>query len=152
MPTSATMANSDADLPGMLAIAKGVAEQRFPHTMDARVWAAEFIKHHPDADEGDMIGWFANAIMAGYDTAQQRLGRENEQLITKCHVDTFLLERAENTLKPFAECFEKHGKRYWRIGSDWFEKMPDAWPITLEVTMGDCRAALTVLNRPVNSE
>jgi len=65
----------DSELPGMLAVAKGVAEQRFPHTMDAAVWAAEFVKLHPGADEGSMIGWFANAIMAGYDTAQSKAAR-----------------------------------------------------------------------------
>lgn len=61
----------DDDLPGMLAVAKGVAEQKWPHTMDAAVWAAEFCKRYPGSEfsEGDMIGWFANAIMAGYDTA-----------------------------------------------------------------------------------
>jgi hypothetical protein len=39
---------------------------------DATVWAEEWmktIKLFPDVpyDEGTMIGWFANAIMAGYD-------------------------------------------------------------------------------------
>ncbi len=62
----------DDDLPGMLAVAKGIVEQRWPHTMDAAVWAAEFVKMYPGIDEGTMIGWFANAIMAGYDTAQAR--------------------------------------------------------------------------------
>ncbi len=41
-------------------------------TMDAVIWTQEWlktIKIHPDipTDEGTMIGWFANAIMAGYD-------------------------------------------------------------------------------------
>ena len=67
-------ATTDDDLPGMLAVAKGVAEQKWPHTMDAAVWAAEFVKRYPGSEfsEGDMIGWFANAIMAGYDTANAR--------------------------------------------------------------------------------
>jgi len=39
---------------------------------DAQVWAREFVKivrENPSipTDEGTMIGWFANAIMAGYD-------------------------------------------------------------------------------------
>lgn len=36
---------------------------------DASVWAVEFCKLFGDEspDEGTMIGWFANAIMAGYD-------------------------------------------------------------------------------------
>lgn len=65
------------ELDGMLALAEGVAKQRWPHTMDARVWAKEWLEtlaENPDiaTDEGAMIGWFANAIMAGYDTAQSR--------------------------------------------------------------------------------
>ena len=63
------------ELPGMLAVAKGVAEQTLPHTMDAAVWAAEYVKLNPGADEGLMLSWFANAIMAGYDTAQARAAR-----------------------------------------------------------------------------
>lgn len=65
------------DLPGMLALAEGVAKQRWPHTMDAQVWTQEWLKtvaDKPDiaTDEGTMIAWFANAIMAGYDTAQHQ--------------------------------------------------------------------------------
>jgi len=46
-------------------------------TMDAQVWAKEFIKiikKHPNIplDEETMIGWFANAIMCGYDHAMGR--------------------------------------------------------------------------------
>jgi len=42
--------------------------------MDARVWAKEFkktLRHHPGIakDEATMMGWFANAIMSGYDNA-----------------------------------------------------------------------------------
>lgn len=67
----------DSELPGMLALQLAVAEQKWPHTMDARVWTEEWmktIKEHPGipTDEGAMIGWFANAIMAGYDTASMR--------------------------------------------------------------------------------
>jgi hypothetical protein len=63
----------DGDLPGMLGVAKGIAEQRWPHTMDAATWAAEFMKFPPSEVTYDlMLGWFANAIMAGYDTAQAR--------------------------------------------------------------------------------
>lgn len=72
------------DLPGMLALQMGVAEQRWPHTMDAQVWVHEWmrtIKDHPGiaTDEGTMIGWFANAIMAGYDTAQMRFAEERHE-------------------------------------------------------------------------
>ena len=37
-------------------------------TTDASIWAREFCKIFPDApDEGTMIGWFANAMMAKAD-------------------------------------------------------------------------------------
>jgi len=40
--------------------------------MDAKIWAEEFVKivkQKPEipTDEGTMIGWFANAIIVGYD-------------------------------------------------------------------------------------
>ena len=46
-------------------------------TLDARIWAREWlksIKKNPTipTDKGCMIGWFANAIMAGYDEAMRR--------------------------------------------------------------------------------
>jgi hypothetical protein len=68
------------ELPGMLALANAVLEQKWPHTIDARVWVEEWmktIKDHPEipGDENAMIGWFANAIMAGYDTATMRTGK-----------------------------------------------------------------------------
>ena len=42
------------------------------NTMDASIWAdtwLETLKLHPEIaqDRETMIGWFANAIMAGYD-------------------------------------------------------------------------------------
>ena len=73
------------ELPGMLAVAKGVAEQKWPHTMDAKVWADEFAKQFPQIDHGLMLGWFANAIMAGYDTAQSRT--ESEKQFTQADLD-----------------------------------------------------------------
>lgn len=43
-----------------------------PASFDAQVWADEWlkiIKEHPDVptDRETMIGWFANALMRGYD-------------------------------------------------------------------------------------
>lgn len=54
----------------------------FHHSMDARVWTAEWLKcaeANPSiaADEGTMLGWFANAIMAGFDEAQRRHEKSN---------------------------------------------------------------------------
>lgn len=65
------------ELDGIAALAAGVAAQKFPHTVDARVWVEEWLKSYGKdgsiaADEGCMLGWFANAIMAGYDTASSR--------------------------------------------------------------------------------
>lgn len=54
--------------------------------MDAKVWAEEFVKVVKTkplipTDEGTMIGWFANAIMAGYDNGcrntEDKLGVNN---------------------------------------------------------------------------
>lgn len=49
----------------------------WPQTMDAHAWAKTWLvltHEHPDVptDKAAMIGWFANAIMAGYDEAQRR--------------------------------------------------------------------------------
>lgn len=38
---------------------------------DARIWAQEFKKLFPRIDEGLMLGWFANAILAGLDHAKK---------------------------------------------------------------------------------
>lgn len=45
------------------------------HNTDAQDWATEFVnavRENPDiaTDEGTMIAWFANAIMAGHDEAR----------------------------------------------------------------------------------
>lgn len=47
-------------------------DESFTQSFDARDWAQAFIervKADPEfaTDEGNMIGWFANAIMRGYD-------------------------------------------------------------------------------------
>lgn len=43
-----------------------------PGSFDAQIWAKEFVtavQYKPEiaTDEGTMIGWFANALMRGYD-------------------------------------------------------------------------------------
>ena len=48
--------------------------------MDGRLWAQEFNKtcvelDYPQLDEGWLIGWFCNAIMAGYDESSRRWGK-----------------------------------------------------------------------------
>ena len=71
------MSSENQELPGMMALANGVQKGEWPHTMDAQVWATKWLeitKDKPEiaTDEGAMIGWFANAIMAGYDSAMLR--------------------------------------------------------------------------------
>jgi hypothetical protein len=46
--------------------------------MDAKVWADEFCSRNSAADHGQMLAWFANAIMTGYDTARWELEGERE--------------------------------------------------------------------------
>ena len=52
-----------------------------PKSMDARAWAIAFVysvRQNPNipTDEGCMIGWFANAVMAGYDAGSARAIKE----------------------------------------------------------------------------
>lgn len=56
-----------------------LVDNSWMQSMDAEVWAKKFIEYkkrnrwtHSDIDESLMIGWFANAIMAGYDEATRR--------------------------------------------------------------------------------
>lgn len=58
---------------------KHMEENSWQQSMDAVVWAQKFMEYkkrmrwtHADIDESLMIGWFANAIMAGYDEATRR--------------------------------------------------------------------------------
>ena len=48
-------------------------------SFDARDWAEAFMKNFgdrkQDIDEGLMIGWFANALMRGFDEYSARLAR-----------------------------------------------------------------------------
>lgn len=71
------MDSEKVELPGMLSLVKATRAQKWPHTMDAQEWVAEWmkaVKANPTihTDEGTMLAWFANAIMAGFDTANAR--------------------------------------------------------------------------------
>lgn len=71
---------SEQELPGMLELGIAVSKGEWPFTIDAQVWARKWLeltRDSPDAatDEGMMIAWFANAIMAGYDFAITNHGR-----------------------------------------------------------------------------
>lgn len=52
-------------------------KSKLPHSIDARDWVKEWletIKKDPSipTDEGTMLAWFANAIMAGWDEHKRR--------------------------------------------------------------------------------
>jgi hypothetical protein len=68
------------ELDGMAAVVQGVRDQRFPHSVDAMVWADEYCKQFLDSDKMTMVSWFANSIMAGYDTAGMRCSGEIQKL------------------------------------------------------------------------
>lgn len=60
-------------------------------TMDARIWAEEFMKIWHDQpieflNEDLMHSWFANAIMAGYDEARRKYEMVNAHEILMRHV------------------------------------------------------------------
>ena len=64
--------------------------------MDGALWAAEFRKMalklgYSDMDEGWLIGWFCNAVMAGYDHAERKF-------------DPALTPRHEAPAEPCFEC------------------------------------------------
>lgn len=71
------MSETKQELPGELALQLAIQRGEWPHTPDASIWARKFMKAvvaDPGiaTDMGTMIGWFGNAIMAGYDTAMNR--------------------------------------------------------------------------------
>jgi hypothetical protein len=58
-------------------------KSKLPHSFDARDWAEEFCeifrkKSEMCCDEEIMMGWFANAIMAGWDEMGRRKAKEDE--------------------------------------------------------------------------
>ena len=78
---------------------------KWPETFDGQTWAKEFIrnvKDHPAnaTDEGTMIGWFANAIMVGYDRAISN----TKQSVPK------IVERADWEMK------------FWKLDKQWSER------------------------------
>lgn len=81
-PSLSPAANFDAQAQALAEAAANVdqavqlADGIWPNTMAAAAWAAEFVKRFGDVDlridEGLMVAWFANAIMAGYDRGYQK--------------------------------------------------------------------------------
>jgi len=55
---------------GMARLVKRVEYQVWPCTDAAEVWVEAFCREHPEVDREEMLGWFANAMMAGYEAAE----------------------------------------------------------------------------------
>lgn len=55
----------------------------WPETFDANIWSAEFVKRFPAVQRDDAIGWFANAIMRGYDEYHHRNCNEAKEKLAK---------------------------------------------------------------------
>jgi hypothetical protein len=64
-------------------------------SMDAEVWAEEFMrlfgKSLSQIDEGLMLSWFANAIMAGYDEARRRHENPASKRVEELERENYLL-------------------------------------------------------------
>lgn len=68
-----------SELPGNLEIVLRTEKQEWPHCMSAEVWVQKWKEHGmPEVDEGSLLCWFANAIMAGYDTASMHCSKMEE--------------------------------------------------------------------------
>lgn len=55
---------------------RGGPDDQWPSTMDGMEWATQFHARFPTVSVDDALGWFCNAIMAGYDEAQRRAEAE----------------------------------------------------------------------------
>lgn len=127
-------------------------------TMDAKVWADEFMETkarlgEKEFDHAMMLGWFANAIMAGFDEATRRqqatiadlqgqlkaakaprmydcgscaIGKGFEQRVAQLEADnrTYINERHEN-MKTIETLQAEHARV---LGLVWCLRMP-TWPV-----------------------
>jgi hypothetical protein len=74
---------TDRVLAGQASIVEGAANKTpiedpnyLLSTMDAKEWADAFCKRNSASDHATMIGWFANAIMTGYDMGQKAAAKQ----------------------------------------------------------------------------
>ena len=75
-------------------------------TMDAKVWADEFMETkarlgEKEFDHAMMLGWFANAIMAGFDEANRRAQRA--------------LDAEREKVKRLSTCGTDHSTPWWQV-------------------------------------
>jgi len=85
-----------------------------PTGMDAVVWARSWLEHvrlNPSiaTDEGTMVAWFANAIMAGYDEAARKFNPHDAEWFAydpECGFETFQSE--DKALDYARDCIESY--------------------------------------------
>ena len=99
-PSPATVDAAPAPIP------PGADEKPFDQTMDAKLWAQEFVRRFPAHDEGLMLAWFANAIMRGYDTARAKYDHPVATRETVERVVTILRKQAWSSV-PFTHRAEE---------------------------------------------
>lgn len=72
--------------------------------MDASKWSEAYCQHFPDADEGTILGWFANAIMAGYDHGAKKACQDKDALIAE---QAAQIERLRHELRRMTNFYER---------------------------------------------
>jgi transcription elongation factor Elf1 len=125
-----------AELAGWKADAERLAKFQYEHSFvefEAKVWVSEWMKSIKNdrsiaTSEATMLGWFSNAIMAGYYKARAELAEVNEKAV-------FIQFENEDELPPdipddvYSKMFncshvdcvrlfpyiEKHGKKYYLV-------------------------------------
>ena len=99
-------------------------------TTDAVVWAKEFCRLFPDADEGLMLGWFANAIMAGVDSVPRTPAWQGISTAPKdgTEFDIWCVKREGYTNYParIANCRHNEGVLEYLHSHGWFA-LKGAW-------------------------
>lgn len=121
------------------------------NTMDAGVWAKEFIgvlSRKPAGtmlDEGFMVGWFANAIMRGHDIGQTRLLEEQAKVQKDreaMHAEAWKAEKEEavwDRVDHALRLFKLYGNIAGRTGAhDMMQCKPTHYQ--LEAAVGVCHA------------
>lgn len=73
----------------------------WPNTFDPYVWATEFCSRNTASDKSTMIGWFGNAIMRGYHTANREKGKQDivnsldDSKTAKLHLEKIVVDGKE---------------------------------------------------------
>jgi hypothetical protein len=84
-------------------------------SFDARDWAAAFCKINPSMDESNMLGWFANALMRGYDE-QTRTDTEALKRVRDNPIFAYLLGEGQLEGRSFGDdppVLTGHKAPYW---------------------------------------